>query len=37
MILFVMLPIEEIHGHHKTATILALKALKRFNGPKPII
>ncbi|MHA8099361.1 PIG-L family deacetylase [Aquirufa aurantiipilula] len=33
-----MLPYAGQHGHHKTAVLLALRAVKRFKGPhKPII
>lgn len=35
---FTLLPEEGQHGHHKTAVLMGLRAVKRFKGPnKPII
>ncbi len=35
---FVLLPTSDQHGHHKTASLLALRAVKRLGGKnKPIV
>jgi LmbE family N-acetylglucosaminyl deacetylase len=34
---FVLLPTSDQHGHHKTASLLALRAVKRLSGKKPIV
>lgn len=34
---FVLLPTDSTHGHHKAATILALETVKELPGPHPIV